>query len=145
MVKVRQQQYDLSCRVGEYEALLDSLKSIASGQFPTDERDWTTYVIISENVELSLMDQRKENENGLAGRVLMSVKRTSLREPKFIRQIVKRLEGKLTSSSVGSNEETVNLYLDDSYEELEERKRRSRAQLPNKSLSNSTLYSSPNI
>ena len=122
MVKVKQEQYNLKCREGEYEALLNSLNSIASGHFPTDERGWTTYVIGSENVDLSLMDKRRKNENRLTGRVLMSVKRTSLREPKFVRQIIERLEGELTSSSVGLNEGIVKLYLNDSYEYFKETK-----------------------
>jgi len=121
MVKVRQQQYDLNCKVGEYETLLKILDSIASGHFPTNEQGWTNYVVGSENVDLSLMDQRRENENELAGKVLMSVKRTSLIEPKFVREIVKRLEGKLTSSSVGTNKGMVNLYLTDSYEQFQTR------------------------
>jgi hypothetical protein len=121
MVKVRAQQYDLTCRAGEYEALIKCLKSTAAGHFPTDERGWTTYVIPSENIVLSVMDERRETSDGLAGRVLMSVKRTSFREPKFVKQIVRRLEGKPTSSYTGLNEGLVNLYLEDSYEQFKAR------------------------
>jgi len=122
MTKIRDQQYDLTCKIGEYEALLKSLNLIASGHFPTDERGWTTYVVSSENIELSLMDKRKKILNGLEGTVLMAVKRTPLKEPEFVRQIVQRLHGKPTSSGVYTNKYFINLCLKDSYKKFQNKK-----------------------
>ena len=123
MTTIRQKQYDLNCKTGEYEALLKSLQTIASGHFPTDERGWTDYIVSSEKVDLSFKDNREKTEKGLEGEVLMSVKRTSLREPKFVKQIIKRLEGRQTSSAGYSNEGIVSLFLGDSSEEFALRKK----------------------
>ena len=117
MTKIKEQQYDLTCKVGEYEALLNSLNLIASGHFPTDKDGWTTYLISSENVELSLNDQRRK----LEGTVVMYV-RTSLKEPEFVKQIVQRLHGKRTSSGVYNNKYIINLYLKDSYKKFRDKK-----------------------
>lgn len=109
-------QYDLSCYLREYEALTRVLGEMAFSHQETDERGWQNFVMPKGTVKISIKDDRPSRSEGkeLRGRVLMAVRRTTFREPKYVKEIVQRLGGKSSGGGSYTNEGLVDLYLSES-------------------------------
>jgi hypothetical protein len=112
---VRTTQYDLFCRRGEYGALRKALRNMNSFYTSADENGWEHYLVLDKSpVKISLrkLEIISKEPNLFEERVGMAVNRTTFFEPKFVRKIVKRLNGKSPGEGKKINSSMIDLFLE---------------------------------
>ena len=106
MTNMRSRGYDLNCGDSEYKGLIDFFTH-ASLSNQVNRYGWQTFAM-PDNIQISIKDRRGENSFGA---VSMGVKRTSLREPRYVRRIVKRFEGSSNGSMTSTIEGLLERYV----------------------------------
>jgi len=124
---IRKNQYDLRCNGKEYIALKTALNEMVSIYTPADKRGWENYLIFNPSPVTISLQESSDNVNSsnqnIEKKVLMNVTRTTFFKPAFVKQIVKRLNGKTSGESVHTNSSTIDLFLGCDYKEFQNRHR----------------------
>jgi len=110
-------QYVLKCKEGQYEQLkiaLDQMNSICSQK---NERGWEQYLILDEKpITIKLLPDfsnisSRDKEKGIESVVQMAIGASSKFEPKFIKEIAKKLEGNSTGWGHYQNSSLIDLFI----------------------------------
>ncbi|MCX6746895.1 MAG: hypothetical protein NTU63_02045 [Candidatus Pacearchaeota archaeon] len=126
MAKIRTTSYDLTCYAGEYEDLIKALSEIAISHGTEDK--WQYFLMPKGKIKISLLDNRygRNTRGELEGRVRMAIQRTTFKEPRYVRRILKRLEGESNADGSFTENGIIQLHLKENHEEYKEDQERYR-------------------
>lgn len=107
MARIRTTSYDLISKERGYERLVEALKQISVSQKVSKDYStpWDEFVMPRAQVVISL-----NNRRDLDGIIRMNVQRTTLTEPRYVKQIVKKFNGKWSSSRNFTEKSVIDLY-----------------------------------
>ena len=110
-------QYTLKCKEGQYENLKTALDQMSSIYSQPDQKGWEQFLVLDRKpvtIKLfpsSLNIKPKDKERGIESVVQMAIGTSSKSEPKFVKEIVKKLEGNSAGWGQHSNSTTVDLFI----------------------------------